>query len=188
MKSHFQAHLRLLIALVVGGVAGVLLGGSFDPVTCVLFGWNIGVCVFLALIWLMFATADEAQLRRHAAEEDEPRTVILAIMVAAVLASLGGTVFEVQMAKTAVGIAAAAASVLCISTVVLSWLCMHTLFTMHYAHEFYGEHGRKDMSNCGLEFPRSPAHIGYMEFVYMAFCVGMTYQVSDMSALNGKFS
>lgn len=187
MQHHIQAYLRLLVALGAGGVASALLANSFDLATRLLFGWNIGVCVLLALTWYLFATADEAQLRKRAAGEDEPRTVILAVMVAAVLASLGGTVIEVQVAKAATGFPAATATALCISTVVLSWLCMHTLFAVHYAHEFYGERGRKGVSAGGLEFPHSPPSIGYTEFVYMAFCVGMTYQVSDMSALNRKF-
>lgn len=187
MQHHVQAYLRLLVALGVGGAAGALLATSFGLVTRILFGWNIGVCVLLALTWYLITTADETRLRRYAGREDEPRTVILAVMVAAVLASLVGIVLEVQAAKAATGFPAALAAALCISTVVLSWLCMHTLFAVHYAHEFYGDRGRKGASQGGLEFPQSTPHIGYTEFVYTAFCIGMTYQVSDMSALNRKF-
>jgi uncharacterized membrane protein len=186
--GHLKSHYRLLIGLGVGVAASVLLSSAFAVVTQILFGWNIGIGVFLALTWSMLLTAGEARLRQQqAAQQDEPRTIILAVMVAAVLASLGGTAFEVHVARTESGAAVMMATALCVSTVILSWLCMHTLFAMHYAHEYYGDRGERDVNEGGLAFPHALSKLGYPEFIYMSFCVGMTYQVSDMAALNRKF-
>ncbi len=184
---HIKAHARLLIAIGVGVATGVILYRSADLVTRILIGWNIGAFVFVALTWRMMATTGETQLQRKAAEEDEPRTVILVVMVAAVLASLGGTVYEVQAARAATGASFVMATALCIATVVFSWLCMHTLFAIHYAHDFYGERSGKSTSERGLAFAQSSSGVGYMEFIYMAFCIGMTYQLSDIMARNRKF-
>ena len=54
----------------------------------------------------------------------------------------------------------------------LSWALIHTIFTLRYARLFYSqEHG-------GIDFHhQSPP--AYSDFAYLAFTVGMTFQVSD---------
>ena len=63
-------------------------------------------------------------------------------------------------------------------TIVLSWLFVHTIFALHYAHEYYGE--RRDGIIGGLDFPgdKEPA---YWDFLYFSLVIGMTSQVSDVS-------
>jgi uncharacterized membrane protein len=58
-------------------------------------------------------------------------------------------------------------------TVVVSWAAVHTVFTLRYAREYYeGEDG-------GVDF-KEPGHPpDYQDFAYLAFTVGMTFQVSD---------
>ena len=65
---------------------------------------------------------------------------------------------------------------LAIGTVVLSWCFTHTIFALHYAHGFYGENLRKS----GLKFP-GEGQPDYWDFVYFAFVIGMTFQVSDVA-------
>jgi uncharacterized membrane protein len=57
------------------------------------------------------------------------------------------------------------------------------IFTLHYAHEYYGE-GR-DGTFGGLEFPNDDQP-DYWDFLYFAFVVGMTFQVSDVQ-VTSKF-
>jgi uncharacterized membrane protein len=54
---------------------------------------------------------------------------------------------------------------------------VHTIFTFHYAHEYYGE--RRDGKIGGLLFPgdREP---DYRDFLYFSLVIGMTSQVSDV--------
>jgi uncharacterized membrane protein len=61
-------------------------------------------------------------------------------------------------------------------TIVLSWTFIHTIFTVHYAHEYYAHGSDHDG---GLHFPgnEKPA---YWDFAYFSFVVGMTSQVSDV--------
>ncbi len=65
---------------------------------------------------------------------------------------------------------------LAIGTVVLSWTFTHTIFALHYAHEFYGVGEHKN----GLRFP-GDGQPDYWDFVYFAFVIGMTFQVSDVA-------
>ncbi|HJP98703.1 MAG TPA: DUF1345 domain-containing protein, partial [Rhodanobacteraceae bacterium] len=66
--------------------------------------------------------------------------------------------------------------VLAVVSVLLAWLFMNTIFALHYAHEFYGDSGGK---HAGLEFP-GRSEPDYWDFVYFAFVLGMTFQVSDV--------
>jgi uncharacterized membrane protein len=58
-------------------------------------------------------------------------------------------------------------------TVFLSWFTVHTLFVLRYAHLYYGEPAG------GIDFANQRETPDYMDFVYVAFTVGMTFQVSD---------
>jgi uncharacterized membrane protein len=54
---------------------------------------------------------------------------------------------------------------------------MHTMFALHYAHEFYGE-GADDRKG-GLVFPGNEDP-DYWDFLYFSLVVAMTAQVSDV--------
>jgi uncharacterized membrane protein len=57
-------------------------------------------------------------------------------------------------------------------TVALSWFIVHTVFTLRYAMLYYtGRDG-------GVDFNQSTAP-RYSDFAYLAFTLGMTFQVSD---------
>jgi uncharacterized membrane protein len=58
-----------------------------------------------------------------------------------------------------------------------SWTFMHTMFALHYAHEFYGE-GADDQTG-GLVFPGNEDP-DYWDFLYYSLVVAMTAQVSDV--------
>ena len=63
---------------------------------------------------------------------------------------------------------------LALSVVALSWLTVHTLFMLRYGDVYYGDPvGGIDFND---EDPPS-----YRDFAYVAFTIGMTFQVSDTS-------
>jgi len=99
-------------------------------------------------------------------------------MVAA-CASLAAVAFMLATAKAMTGAHFATHIALAIGTVILSWLVLHTIFTLHYAHLFYCErHGGKPAR--GLLFPNGDFEPDYLDFAYFAFVIGMTSQVSDV--------
>lgn len=67
-----------------------------------------------------------------------------------------------------------------LSPVLLSWLLLHTTFTIRYAH-LYNDHDKLNTgSNIGgLEFP-TKGQPDYIDFAYFSFVIGMTFQVSDV--------
>ena len=62
-------------------------------------------------------------------------------------------------------------------TIVLSWAFIHTIFALHYAHEFYDEDAPR---GGGMAFPGGEEEPDYWDFVYFSFVIGMTAQVSDV--------
>ncbi len=53
-----------------------------------------------------------------------------------------------------------------------SWLSVHTVFTLLYARLYYGDEVG------GIDF-NEPDPPNYVDFAYLAFTIGMTFQVSD---------
>ena len=59
-------------------------------------------------------------------------------------------------------------------SVILSWATVHTVFTLRYARLYYAGGG-------GIDFNDDRDPPAYTDFAYLAFTIGMTYQVSDTS-------
>ncbi|MGN6336511.1 DUF1345 domain-containing protein, partial [Mycobacterium sp.] len=111
------------------------------------------------------------QTCRWATREDPTRWLADAVILSASVASLGGVGYVVAAGSRA-GHEAVVAAIFGILTVAASWVAVHTLFTVHYARLYYsGEPG-------GINF-HDPEPPRFRDFAYLAFTVGMTYQVSD---------
>ena len=69
---------------------------------------------------------------------------------------------------------------LAILSIVCSWGLVHTVFTLRYAHLFYGDDPTQTKRPGGLDFPHEPEP-DYLDFAYFSFVIGMTSQVSDVA-------
>jgi uncharacterized membrane protein len=167
-----RAHLRLVVSAAIGVIAAVVIPTS--PLTRVLLGWDIGVALYLvAAAATMAQCASVDQMKKNAAAQDEGAYAILLLTVAASIASVGAIFAQLAVVeRSAYGIY----GTLAVVTVVLSWLFIHTIFALHYAHDYYGG-GRH---TGGLQFPEDNKP-DYWDFVYFAFVIGMTFQVSDVA-------
>lgn len=171
-----RLHFKLLIGALIGiGVAFLPL--QVDWPTRALIGWDVGVALYLVLAHTTMLRADEARMRKRAAEQDEGRIAVLVLSIVATLASLIAIVFELGGDKQSLHGETIVSAILAMVTIILSWLFVHTIFALHYAHEYYGEH-RSGAG--GLVFPKDD-HPQYMDFVYFALVIGMTSQVSDVA-------
>jgi uncharacterized membrane protein len=73
-----------------------------------------------------------------------------------------------------------------IGTLVLSWIFSNWIYSLHYAHLFYTRAPEDGGDTGGLEFPKTPEP-DYWDFIYFGFCLGMTFQTSDVSVTDGRF-
>ena len=172
-----RKHPRVVAGILVGVAAGLALHAlpSSRWVMRALVGWDVGALVYVSLTFGMMARSDVAAMRFHASNQDEGAAGILFLTVASALASLLAIVF--LLGKVGMGDVPKQGSdlVLAIATIVLSWTLIHTIFSVHYAHEFYGDGGVG-----GLAFPGDEKEPDYWDFVYFSFVIGMTSQVSDV--------
>jgi uncharacterized membrane protein len=104
----------------------------------------------------------------RAARLDEGRWAILAATLAAAHASLAAVMWQIAAAPTPIPWHAL---VLALGSIMLSWTFVHVLFATHYAHEHW-------LSGTGIDFPGNNRP-DFLEFLYFAFTIGMTFQVSD---------
>ena len=169
-----MAHRRLLISAALGIIT--MLVAPSTLIARMLIGWDTGVLIYLAAAAVMMSRcATVAQMQRNAAEQDEGAFFILILCVAAGMASLGAIFAElatVEHSDPHYGLFGG----LAVGTVILSWAFIHTIFALHYAHDFYGSGARKH----GLRFP-DDNQPNYWDFIYFSFVVGMTFQVSDVA-------
>ena len=61
-------------------------------------------------------------------------------------------------------------------TLATGWLLMHSVFVPHYAHRHFAIVG--ESKDAGIGFPGEPP-TSYLDFAYLAFTIGATFQVSD---------
>lgn len=173
-----QLHGRLLVSIALGvAVMLALLGFTWRLPTKLLLSWDAGVILYLALTFVMMARSDIAQIRRRAAAQDEGAFALLVLCGIAALASLAAIVAELGKTSQA-DLTDAIELGIGMGTIVFSWLFMHTIFALHYAHEYYGDGRDGDIG--GLRFPGSAAP-DYWDFIYFSFVVAMTSQVSDVA-------
>jgi uncharacterized membrane protein len=169
-----RARPRLFLAAALGVVVGVVLPFEWRVTTRLLVTWDTGVALYLVLALQAMAHADIARIRQRAALLDEDRVAFLILTAAAGLASLGAIVAELGSKDTG---RAPAHLALAVVTIALSWAFIHTIFALHYAHEFYIENRYEDG---GLAFP-GKEQPDYWDFVYFSLVIGMTSQVSDVA-------
>ena len=173
-----RARPRLFFSALLGLAVIALLFAASDwrVATRLLVGWDIGVGLYLILAFSLMARSDVHRIRRRAANQDEGSIAMLVLTVAAAIASLAAIFAELGTVEGAKR--EPAQLILATATVVLSWAFIHSIFALHYAHEFYGE-GR-DHKFGGMSFP-DDAEPDYWDFTYFAFTIGMCAQVSDVT-------
>jgi uncharacterized membrane protein len=163
---------RTFFAMAIGIVTFFLLPGSYRLVTRLLLGWDVFAALYLVLVFTMVFRSGLAHIRRNAVLQDDGRFLILLVTGLGAFASIAAIVFELGASNRSVP-----ALVLATVTIVLSWAAVHTVFSLHYAHEYY-----RGSKPGGLQFPSGDQHedADYWDFVYFSFVIGMTAQVSDV--------
>lgn len=166
-----SARRRLVTSVVVGGAAGGAAAWLTAWQVSLLVAWCGLAATFVGVAWASMFKADGARTRAIAMRDDETRVSADLVVVAASVASLVGVGLLLVKASRAEGAAVAALTGLSVVSVVLAWVMVHTVFTLRYADLYYSGGG-------GIDF-NDDDDPDYRDFAYLAFTIGMTYQVSD---------
>ena len=176
---------RLVMGAVVGGLAAALAPTAWGALARGVAGWVGFAATALALIFVAMHQADADDIRRVAATDDLPRTLALTFVTVAALSSLAAVMSLPGAAEMAARSTRIAHLTLGVAAVVLSWLLVHAVFTLRYAHTYYDQ-GPDGRDAGGLLFaPPAPAEPNYLDFAYYAYVVGMTAQTAD-SGVNSR--
>ena len=179
ITRHARAQIRFLIALTVG-VAVFLLLPIENLVPRILAGWNAGGWLYLLLVAIKMGRAEIEGIKRQSTLERESRIVVLVVVIFGSIFTMLALFAQLMAIKNEHGMDRSLSIGLSVSTIFLSWLLIHTVFALYYAHEFHTEgHGGARGQGGGLKFPddRTP---DYLDFLYFSFVVGTTAQTSDV--------
>jgi uncharacterized membrane protein len=174
LKRFAQARWRLIVSGLFGLALIALLPDDFLHVTRLLIGWDAGIALYLLLVLAMVLRSDAASLCRRAAMQDEGRYAIPVLTVIAAMASLAAIIVWLHLTPDTESQPTHLA--LLFLTTLLSWTFIHSIFALHYAHEYYAEHRG---NGGGLRFPGG-GKPNYWDFIYFAFTVGTSNAVSDV--------
>jgi uncharacterized membrane protein len=171
---------RLFICIALAVIVYFLVQvKKIDGLSHVMLGWNTFSLSMIIMSWVSFFITDSKQIREQAKVQDPSRTIIFIIIIISTLASFFAVLLLILSKgendnTSSLRIAVAVAGML------FSWFLIHTIFTLRYAHIFYGDHETKPNTHAGgLEFP-GDSKPEYLDFAYYSFVLGMTFQVSDV--------
>lgn len=178
---HAQLRPRLLISIVLGIVFFIALPGEWRWSTRFLISWDGAILVYLGLATAMARTSSTEAMRERAQVEDENALAILVLTVIAAVASLAAIAVELYGVEALERVARVGPLTLAGLTILCSWIFVHTIWAIHYAHEFYGDEGHRG----GLRFPHELSP-DYWDFLYFSFNVGAAAQTSDVTVVSRK--
>jgi len=172
----FRLHGHLLAGLALAIVVTLASPSEWRWTVRLASGWDAGVALFLMLTFIKMARARSVDaIRKRAADLDEGGTAVLPLSLLAALASV---VIVVSEAASASGESPATSAVWILGTEALSWLFVHVIFGLHYAHRFYALDEKNDDVG-GLIFPGTKEP-DYWDFLHFSLIIGVASQTADI--------
>lgn len=170
---------KLSIALIVALIISFLFRSENLPtLTHIMIGWDAFCLCTIILHWITFYITDTKEIRKQASRQDTRGSVVFFIILIATLAAFLAVLLLILSKKENEDVPLQIP--VAVLGMLFSWILIHTIFTIRYAHIFYGDHPTKKNTNAGgLEFPQEDEP-DFLDFAYFGFVLGMTFQVSDV--------
>lgn len=167
-----SARERVIVTAALGAVVGAVLMLFASWQLAVLFGWDVASGAQVGWVWITVGRWDSRETEAFATREDNSQTSARLILLGASVASLVGVGFALAKTRDLATAGNTLLTAVGLVTVVLSWAVVHTVYALHYARQYYTP------PIGGIDFKSDDAP-AYADFAYVAFTVGMTFQVSD---------
>ena len=144
--------------------------------TRLLTAWCLGVVLYTALVGWQASARSRDALRGEASRLDDSAPVISFFAILAAAASFGAVAMLVfgqqeQEAYKVPHVILAAATMIC------AWVFVQVVFTIHYAHVYYGGDDQ-GQGRGGLDF-NGDKEPDFLDFLYFSVTIGATSQTSD---------
>jgi uncharacterized membrane protein len=178
---------KLLICIGIAAIVYLIVQPKqIDVLTHIMIGWDTFSLCMIVLEWITFSITKSPQIREQAKVQESSRSLIFFVVLIATLASFLA-VLLLLITKEEFKSHQSFHLIAAVAGMVLSWFLIHTIFTLRYAHIYYGDD--KDNSKIhagGLKFPDDEKP-DYLDFAYFSFVLGMTFQVSDVDISSKRF-
>ena len=172
------------MALFFGVIAFFAAKAGGEPGLPYLFGWIAFSLTTLFFVWNTILARHPKQTGSIARQQDSSVFIIFLIVVSAAFVSLFAIILLLRGLPSYSKHGLSLHIVLSMIDVGLSWLLIHSLFTIRYAHLYYNDdHKNSDGTRQepgGLDFPKEPLP-DFLDFAYFSFVLGMTFQTADVS-------
>jgi uncharacterized membrane protein len=167
-----SAGARLGVSAAAGVGTGIAILHFHGGTLAWVGGWDAAAALFVIWMWATIWPMDPEQTARRAEREDPGKVPADAMLLSASVVSLVAVGVVLIRAANSHGTTKHVLVGLGIVSVVVAWTVVHTVYTLRYARLYYaGEDG-------GVDF-NEPDRPQYSDFAYLAFTIGMTFQVSD---------
>ncbi|KEA05638.1 membrane protein [Rhizobium rhizogenes] len=171
-----RKHQVILVAIAIGVAVFLLLTSRTVNAGNMLIAWNATAIIYIVFSLYRMLTADARLIRKRSADLDFSDALLLFLSIAAAVASIGGIALDLLGIKDAPPDVAFFRVAMAIVTILISWAFLHILFTIHYAHRFYGGSGKGE----GLVFAVPVDEPIYWDFLYFSFTIGVASQTADI--------
>ena len=173
LRTH-SGRTRVMVAAAFGVLAALVVAWFVPWQLTVLVAWDVTAALVVGTVWLSIRRFTPEETKQFATKEDDSRAGTHLLLLGAALVSLVGVVLAFLKANEGMHRQEVLLEAFGVVTIVCSWLLVHTVFALRYAHVYYTDpEGGIDFKTKGQERP------DYLDFAYTAFTVGMTFQVSD---------
>ncbi len=161
-------------------MAALVLPATTPLITRALFGWNIGVWIYLVLMAWLMTRADKHTVSKMAQQEDESAVAVLVILSLSATISLLAVIHELSGMSGVSSEVRIMKYLFAVTTVLGSWILLGIVFCFHYALLFYNSPEKKR----ALHFPDDEEMPDFWDFLYFSFTVAVAAQTSDVCVMN----
>lgn len=172
---------KVIISVVVAiAVYAISYLFKTDASNRLILGWDMFCVSMILFSWILFVTTNSDDLCVVVEKQDDGLKIIFTIVLVAVSFSVFGAL-ALLVEKNETTVNKIWHTIISLSPVLLSWLLLHTMFTIRYAHLYHDHNTLGTGSKVGgIEFP-TKQDPDYLDFAYFSFVIGMTFQVSDVT-------
>jgi uncharacterized membrane protein len=168
----YRRRTRLGFAAALGAVAAAVTAAAGNWLYAPAAGWDVTAVFFVTTVWLGIWPLSAQTTADQATREDPSRATSDILTLCASVASLAAVAVVLVRADSAHGAERVMLAALGLVSVAVSWLTVHTIFTLRYALLYYTD----PVGGIDFNTPERPA---YRDFAYLGLTIGMTFQVSD---------
>ncbi|TCB51902.1 DUF1345 domain-containing protein [Acinetobacter sp. ANC 4779] len=145
--------------------------------TCLLISWNISIYSYLLLTLKKLWGTEHENILQRAQQQDTSKWLILLLVILTLIMCFIAIVIEINHLPPDAYIRIGHL-ILSVLTLVSAWFFMHTIFAIHYTHDFYL--ALEKHKDGGLDFPKT-SHPTYPDFIYFSYVIGTSAQTADVS-------